>query len=144
MSTPSKGHIAIVGAGPAGMAAALAALRAGYTTTILERNNKLRPAGNISISGPLVSQKALGLLGVDIHDLGAAANSEFRRNDGKVRARVSLPQDVKDEYGGGFIGLLRPGLYQRLLESLPADTIRYEHEVTSFDETAGGRHRASS
>jgi 6-hydroxynicotinate 3-monooxygenase len=130
-NTNSNGRIAIVGAGPAGMATALAAHRLGFQVTIYERSSELRPAGNILNLWP-PPQKVLGLLGVDIDDLGAPADSEFRRNDGHVRARVRLPQSVKDEYGGGFIGLLRPGLYRRMLEAMLQGTIRYEHRVTSF------------
>ena len=37
-----------------------------------------------------------------------------------------------DEYGGGFIGLLRPGLYNRMLEALPEGVLRVGHEVTGF------------
>lgn len=136
-TTTSRGQIAIVGAGPAGMATALAAIRAGFATTILERYPEVKPAGNILNLWP-PPQKVLALLGVDIHDLGAPADSEFRRHDGRVRARVRLPQAVKDEYGGGFIGLLRPGLYRRMLDALPEGTIRYGHEVTGFTDTADG------
>ena len=76
---------------------------------------------------------------MDIHDLGAPADSEFRRHDGKrPRAACGCPRQVKDEYGGGFIGLLRPGLYQRMLDALPEATIRYGHELTSFTD-AGDR-----
>ena len=135
--TEGKGRIAVIGAGPAGMATALAARRAGLEATIYERYPEVKPAGNILNLWP-PPQKVLGLLGVDIHDLGAPADSEFRRHDGKVRARVQLPQAVKDEYGGGFIGLLRPGLYQRMLDALPEATIRYGHEMTSFTD-AGDR-----
>ena len=130
----SRGRIAIVGAGPAGMATALAATRAGFTATILERHPEVKPAGNILNLWP-PPQKVLGLLGVDIDDLGAPGDSEFRRADGRVRARVRLPQDVKLQYGGGFIGLLRPGLYRRMLDALPPGTIRYGHDVTSFTDT---------
>jgi 6-hydroxynicotinate 3-monooxygenase len=137
MGRSSKGRIAIVGAGPAGMATALAGLRAGFDVTILERYPEVTPAGNILNLWP-PPQKVLGLLGVDIQDLGAPADSEFRRHDGKLRARIRLPAEVKSEYGGGFIGLLRPGLYQRMLDALPAGTIRYEHAVTSFDDGAAG------
>ncbi|MBV8980658.1 MAG: FAD-dependent monooxygenase [Acidimicrobiia bacterium] len=133
-STNSKGRIAIVGAGPAGMATALAGRRAGFEVTVYERSSELRPAGNILNLWP-PPQKVLGLLGVDIHDLGAPADSEFRRHDGHVRARVRLPQAVKDEYGGGFIGLLRPGLYRRMLDALADGAIRYEQRVTSFTDT---------
>ena len=129
----SKGRIGIVGAGPAGMATALAARRAGFEAAIYERSSEIRAAGNILNLWP-PPQKVLGLLGVDIRDLGAPADSEFRRHDGRVRARIRLPQAVKDEYGGGFIGLLRPGLYRRMLNALPEDTIRYEHRVTSFTD----------
>lgn len=131
--TSSKGRIAIVGAGPAGMATALAARRVGFEVGIYERSSEIRAAGNILNLWP-PPQKVLGLLGVDIRDLGAPADSEFRRHDGRVRARIRLPQAVKDEYGGGFIGLLRPGLYRRMLEALPEDTIHYEHRVTSFTD----------
>ena len=133
MGSSSKGRIAIVGAGPAGMATALAGRRAGFEVAIYERSSEIRAAGNILNLWP-PPQKVLGLLGVDIRDLGAPADSEFRRHDGHVRARVRLPQAVKDEYGGGFIGLLRPGLYRRMLNALPEDTIRYEHRVTSFTD----------
>jgi 2-polyprenyl-6-methoxyphenol hydroxylase-like FAD-dependent oxidoreductase len=132
-STSSKGRIAIVGAGPAGMATALAGHRAGFGVTIYERSAEIRPAGNILNLWP-PPQKVLGLLGVDIQDLGAPADSEFRRHDGRARAQIRLPQAVKDEYGGGFIGLLRPGLYRRMLDALPEGTIRYEHQVTSFTD----------
>ena len=37
---------------------------------------------------------------------------------------MRLPDDVVREYGGGFIGLLRPGLYKRMLSALPAGVLR--------------------
>jgi NADPH-dependent 2,4-dienoyl-CoA reductase/sulfur reductase-like enzyme len=126
-----SGRIAIVGSGPAGMATALAARRAGFEATIYERYPEVKPAGNILNSGP-PPQKVLELIGVDIEDLGAPAAVTFRRHDGRVRARVRLPQDVIDEYGGGFIGLLRPGLYARMLEALPEGVLKTGHEVTGF------------
>lgn len=132
-----NGRIAIVGAGPAGMSTALACRRAGFEVTIYERASEVRASGNILNLWP-PPQKVLGLLGVNITDLGAPADSEFRRYDGRVRARVRLPQAVKDEYGGGFIGLLRPGLYRRMLDALPDATIHYEHRLTSFTD-AGER-----
>jgi len=137
MTTQRRGRIAIIGAGPAGMAAALAAYRLGFDPKIYERYPEIRPAGNILNLWP-PPQKVLGLLGVDIHNLGAPADSVFIRHDGKVRARIQLPQAVKDEYGGGFIGLLRPGLYQRMLDALPDGIIRYGHQMTSFAD-AGDR-----
>lgn len=126
-------RIAIVGSGPAGMATALAAVRAGFEPTIYERYPEVKPAGNILNLWP-PPQKVLSLIGVDIDDLGAPASVTFRRHDGRVRARVRLPQDVIDEYGGGFIGLLRPGLYARMLDALPEGVLRTGHEVTGFTD----------
>ena len=34
---------------------------------------------------------------------------------GRVRVRVNLSNDVLAKYGGGFIRLLRPDLYERML-----------------------------
>ena len=127
----SKGTIGIVGSGPAGMAAALAACRAGLDVTIYERYPEVKAAGNILNLWP-PPQKVLQLIGVDVDDLGAPASATFRRSDGRIRARVQLPQDVIDEYGGGFIGLLRPGLYNRMLEALPEGVLKVGHEVTGF------------
>jgi 2-polyprenyl-6-methoxyphenol hydroxylase-like FAD-dependent oxidoreductase len=59
VGTSSKGRIAVVGAGPAGMATALAAHRAGFEVTIYERRSALRPAGNILNLWP-PPQKVLG------------------------------------------------------------------------------------
>ena len=61
------------------------------SVTIFERYPEVRPAGNILNLWP-PPQKVLGLLGVDIDDLGAPTDSEFRRADGRVRARVRLPR----------------------------------------------------
>jgi 2-polyprenyl-6-methoxyphenol hydroxylase-like FAD-dependent oxidoreductase len=111
MTGTSKGRLAIVGAGPAGMAAALAAVRSGFEATVYERATEIRPAGNILNLWP-PPQKVLALIGVDIHDLGAPADSEFRRHDGR--------------------------LYRRMLDALPEGTIRYEHRLRSFTD-AGER-----
>lgn len=134
MSAPVKaGRVAVIGAGPAGMAAALSLHQAGHQVSLIERYREARPAGNIlNLWPPPI--KALGLMGVDISDLGAPCQSEFRRADGRVRAVVKLPDNVVEEYGGGFIGLLRPGLYRRLLASLPTDTLRVGQEVTSVEQ----------
>jgi 2-polyprenyl-6-methoxyphenol hydroxylase-like FAD-dependent oxidoreductase len=119
------------------MAAALSLHQAGIEVSLIERYKEARPAGNIlNLWPPPI--KALGLLGVDVTDFGAPCQSEFRNAKGKVRAVVRLPQDVIDGYGGGFIGLLRPELYERLLAALPPGTLQFNREVTSFDQDETG------
>ena len=59
------------------MATALSVHQAGHDVMLLERYHQARPAGNIlNLWPPPI--KALGLLGVDINDLGAPCYSEFR------------------------------------------------------------------
>jgi 2-polyprenyl-6-methoxyphenol hydroxylase-like FAD-dependent oxidoreductase len=129
----APGRVAVIGAGPAGMAAALSLHQAGHQVSLLERYKEARPAGNIlNLWPPPI--KALGLMGVDTVDLGAPCQAQFRSAAGRVRAVVRLPQDVIDAYGGGFIGLLRPELYERLLAALPPGLLRVDQEVTSFEQ----------
>ncbi|WP_299309116.1 FAD-dependent oxidoreductase [uncultured Croceicoccus sp.] len=129
----SKGKIAIIGAGPGGMAAALAAIRVGFDVTLFERMTEVHAAGNILNLWP-PPQKVLKLIGVDTDDLGAPCKVFFKNPQGHVRAEVMLPAEVEREYGGGFIGLLRRGLYQRMLDALPPGVLRLGHELTGIED----------
>lgn len=132
-STRRRGRVTVIGCGPGGMATALSAHQAGHEVALLERYPEARPAGNIlNLWPPPI--KALGLLGVDVDDLGAPCQAAFRRADGRVRARVNLPAEVVRDYGGGFIGMLRPQLYRRLQDALPAGVLRPDHEVTRIEQ----------
>src|SRR5690348_1940619 len=127
------GRVAVLGAGPAGMAAALGALKAGHEVVVYERYREARPAGNIlNLWPPPV--KALRALGVDTDDLGAPTDTEFRNVHGRVRVRVKLDEDVKRAYGGGFIGLLRPELYERMLAAIPDGVIRFGQQVDRIEQ----------
>jgi len=131
MTRISDNPIVVLGAGPAGMAAALGLHTAGHDVVILERYREARPAGNIlNLWPPPI--KALGLMGVDVADLGAPCHSTFRNARGKVRADVQIPQDVVTRYGGGFIGMLRPDLYRRMLAAIPEDMLLTGQEVTGI------------
>lgn len=64
-----RGRVAVIGAGPGGMAAALSVHQAGHGVVLFERYPQARPAGNIlNLWPPPI--KALGLLGVNTEDLG--------------------------------------------------------------------------
>jgi 2-polyprenyl-6-methoxyphenol hydroxylase-like FAD-dependent oxidoreductase len=138
-----RGRVAVLGAGPAGMAAALGALRAGHYVVVHERYREARPAGNILNLWP-PPLKALRALGVDTVDLGAPTHSQFRNLRGKVRVDVKLDADVEQEFGGGFIGLLRPELYERMLAAIPRGVIRFGSRVERIeqDERAVTLHMA--
>ncbi|GAA4671688.1 MULTISPECIES: FAD-dependent oxidoreductase [Amycolatopsis] len=130
-------RVAVIGAGPAGMATALSVRQAGHDVVLLERYPRARPAGNIlNLWPPPI--KALGLLGVDATDLGAPCHSEFRTAAGRTRASINLPAEVVRDYGGGFIGLLRPALYERLLAALPPGVLRVDCPVQTVEQDENG------
>ena len=132
-----RGRVVVIGAGPAGMAAALSVHQAGHDVIVLERYHQARPAGNVlNLWPPPI--KALGLLGVDTQDLGAGCYSEFRSAAGRTRVRVNLPDQIVRDYGGGFIGMLRPELYERLLAALPPGILQVDRTVNSFDADETG------
>lgn len=136
-SSTRRGRVAVIGAGPAGMATALSVHQAGHHVMLLERYHGARPAGNIlNLWPPPI--KALGLLGVDTADLGAPCYTEFQSLDGHTRAAVHLPDQIIRDYGGGFIGLLRPELYERLLAALPAGVLQTDRRVDGFEQDETG------
>ena len=129
--------IVIIGAGPAGMAAALSLHTVGHQPILLERYREARPAGNIlNLWPPPI--KALQAMGVDTQDLGAPCHTTFRGVRGNIRADVQIPEDVVAGYGGGFIGLLRPELYRRMLAAMPQGVLRTSQDVTSLEDYGGG------
>jgi len=133
----APGHIAIIGAGPGGMAAALAAHRVGFKVSLFERYREIKAAGNILNLWP-PPQKVLRLIGVDTRDLGAPCHTVFERADGRLRADVHLSAEVEREYGGGFIGLLRWGLYKRMLDALPPGVLKLDHRAVGFEDSERG------
>lgn len=127
----SEQPIVVLGGGPAGMATALSLAAAGHSAVIYERYPQARPAGNIlNLWPPPI--KALAAMGVDTHDLGAPCHSTFRSASGHVRADIRIPSEVIRQYGGGFIGMLRPDLYRRMLAALPEGMLRVDTEVTGI------------
>jgi 2-polyprenyl-6-methoxyphenol hydroxylase-like FAD-dependent oxidoreductase len=126
--------IAVLGCGPAGMASALALRAVGLDVRVYERYAEARPAGNIlNLWPPPI--RALEEMGVDVTDLGAPCHGTFRNAyDDHVRADVKLPDDVVQRYGGGFIGMLRPVLYERMLAAIPDGVIETSRTVTGIDD----------
>ncbi len=115
------------------MATALAVIKAGFRAKIYERYPYARPAGNILNLWPPPIH-ALASMGVDVKDIGAPCHGTFRNSKGHIRADVKMPKHIIDQYGGGFVGLLRPDLYTRMLAAIPAGTIEFNHTVTEIQD----------
>jgi 2-polyprenyl-6-methoxyphenol hydroxylase-like FAD-dependent oxidoreductase len=134
-----RGRVAILGGGPAGMATALSVAQAGHDVAIFERYHEARPAGSLlNLWPPPI--KALRAMGVDTTDFGAPCRTEFRNTKGKVRVRVKPDPQVEAELGagGGFIGLLRPELYERLLAALPPGILHTDQAVERIEQDERG------
>jgi len=134
---PGSGRVAIIGSGPAGMATALSVNQVGHQVKVFERYREARPAGNIlNLWPPPV--KALLAMGVDTDDLGAPCHVQFRNLRGKVRVDVQPAPDVRQEYQGLFIGLLRPDLYERMLAAVPPGVLQFNSQVSGFTQGEDG------
>ena len=134
MNTIPTEPVAVIGAGPAGIATALALHAVGIPVKLYERFAEPRAAGNIVNLWPPAVQ-ALEQIGVDVDDIGAFCESEFRNSRDKVRARVKFPPSVVEKYGnGGFIGLTRPDLYERMVDALPPGILVGNKQVTGIED----------
>lgn len=132
-TTSSPRSAAIIGAGPAGLAAALGLHQRGWSVALYERYPEVKAAGNILNLWP-TPQKALRALGMDTANLGAPAHTQLRRFDGHKRAEFRMSREIMDEYNGGFIGLIRWGLYKRMINALPDGVLRLGHRFTGFED----------
>jgi 2-polyprenyl-6-methoxyphenol hydroxylase-like FAD-dependent oxidoreductase len=138
-SSGRRGRVAIVGAGPAGMAAAISILQVGHEVTLFERHPQATPSGNIlNLWPPPI--RALQYMNVDLEDIGQACEITFRRGDGRPRATITMPEHITAEFGGPFLGLLRPTLYERLQAALPPGVIKVNSLVERFEQDERGVH----
>lgn len=138
-STAPRRRIAIVGAGPGGLSAAIALHQAGHEVRVFERNPEVRPLGG----GVLLSLPVLSILrsyGMDIQDLGAFTVTEFRNQKGRLRVRLPFNPRAEERAGirGWHYGMLRAAAIKRMLPLLPPDLLHANHAFKRFEERADG------
>ncbi|TQM13801.1 FAD-dependent oxidoreductase [Pseudonocardia kunmingensis] len=118
-------HVVVVGAGLGGLAAAVAAHRAGHLVTVLERSPALRE------SGAGIGVMPNGVLALDALGLGEpvrgqagpmAAGGGLR--DRRGRALLTADQTaVRERTGAPLVAVRRSWLHGLLADALPAGTV---------------------
>ena len=128
--------IAVVGAGPAGLAAALFLHRAGHRVTVVERFDQPRPLG----SGLILQPTGLAVLGaLGVRDEIMALGSRIDRLHGTDAASGRTVLDVRyDALRSGAHGLAvhRAALFSVLHRAVMAEgiAIRTGCEITGMDD----------
>lgn len=132
-------RVAIVGAGPGGVSAALALIKQGYDVRIYERNPEPKPLGGaVLLSVPVLA--VLRDYGVDLNNFGSYTVTEFRNHKGKVRARLPFNPVIEKSFGikGWHYGMLRSNAFARMMELLPEHSLVANHEFTHYEEQDSG------
>lgn len=129
----------IIGAGPAGLAAAIALARIGIDVRVFERQSQLRRTGT-GLGVQSNALRALQKLGAGDHV--ASAGVELRAQeicDMRGRRMFSFPQgEVADQYGTPTISLLRWDVQRTLLQAVPEQTLHMGWECVAVEQDADG------
>jgi 2-polyprenyl-6-methoxyphenol hydroxylase-like FAD-dependent oxidoreductase len=129
-------RVAVVGAGPGGLSAAIAFQRAGYHVRIFERAPQVQPLGGaVLLSLPVLS--ILRSYGLDISRLGAYAEVQFRNSKGKLRAALLFNKKAEERarLPGWQYGMLRSDAFEIMLGVIPGDVIWAGYNLLRFEES---------
>lgn len=133
-------RVAVSGAGPGGVSAALELLNQGYDVRIYERASEPKPLGGaVLLSTPVLA--ILRHYGLDVGpSFGSKTIVEFRNNKGHVRAKLPFNEKVENALGipGWHYGVLRSTAFGKMLEKLPDGVIVPNRAVVGYQETADG------
>lgn len=135
-STPI--HVAIVGGGIAGLAAANALLHRGISVAVYEQSSALREvgAGVFIYPNSLRQLERMGM-GEALSRVGGkvGSGSEYYRMDGSVVGKIL----TTDSSGwNGMYGMHRADLLEVLAQALPAHTIHTGHKCVGFSQDENG------
>ncbi|HET7527044.1 MAG TPA: FAD-dependent monooxygenase [Burkholderiaceae bacterium] len=130
----SMPHIAIVGGGIGGLAAALFLRRAGIAATVYEQADALREVGAGLVVPPNMVRPLLRLgLGDSLQRVAVRLDAawEFRRwQDGRVLFTQPMGDVCRQLYGVDCYVAHRADLLQLLQAALPAEQLRLGHRCT--------------
>jgi salicylate hydroxylase len=131
-------HVAIVGGGIAGLAAANALIHRGISVSVYEQSSALREvgAGVFIYPNSLRQLERIGL-GDALARVGAkvGSGSEYYRMDGSVVGKIL----TTDSSGwNGMYGMHRADLLQVLADALPSGVIHTGHKCVGFTQDGAG------
>ncbi|MBR8655684.1 FAD-dependent monooxygenase [Achromobacter sp. Marseille-Q0513] len=132
-------HVAIVGAGIGGLAAALAIRQAGLSVSVYDQASRLEPLGASLTLWPN-AMRCLRALGVAEPLLRAGArilSTEARSLRGEMLACVPM-QRFYDEAGEPGICVTRADVQRVLLDALGAEHVTLSRRLESLSQDAGG------
>jgi 2-polyprenyl-6-methoxyphenol hydroxylase-like FAD-dependent oxidoreductase len=139
---------AVVGAGVGGLAAGIALGQAGWSVTVFEQAEEVRPLGaGLSIwPNGVRALRALGLGSVADAPGVERGGGALRRADGSVIAQFD-PDAIAERFGAPLVGVHRADLHEALLDGLGAERLRLGSRVDGFEEGTlrfadGSTHRA--
>lgn len=128
-------RVAIIGAGPGGLSAAIAFVQAGCEVRLFERAPQVTPLGGaVLLSLPVLM--VLRSYGVNIEGLGAFARTEFRNARGKLRARLPFNKKAEEKAGipGWHYGMLRSAAVKRMMDVIPEGMIVPNHKLLRYED----------
>jgi len=129
--------VVVIGAGVAGVGAALGLLDAGHDVEIYEQAGELRAAGN----GVILWPNGTGILrelGVDIDGLGVRMDMiDSRTDDGYSLARIRLAS-VARRYGSPSVLAARGDLLRRMADRLPEGRLHFGRRCVGIAEEGDG------
>lgn len=133
-------HVAVVGGGMGGLAAAVALSRRGISVAVYEQSGALREvgAGVFIYPNSLRQMERMGL-GDALARVGAkvGAGSEYYRMDGSVVGKIL----TTDSSGwNGMYGMHRADILKVLADALPASAIHTGHRCIGFSQDENGAH----
>lgn len=137
-SSPPGRSAAVVGAGIAGLAAAVALRRAGWTVTVHERAATLQALGAGLVLSPnaVHALDALGL-GDAVRERGVPLSaSALRRPDGRALSRLDGAR-LAARHGAPVLAVERAALHALLADAVGPDVVRCGEDVPDAAALAG-------